>query len=91
MPWWCDRHKQHSIDDVCTECTKESASTEEILRMKEIVEVLKISFPKETAIGGSSSNTGLYEIENGTIWQILRLLAELKELRDEDEDDDETE
>lgn len=20
MPWWCDKHKQHSMDDVCSGC-----------------------------------------------------------------------
>ena len=24
MPWWCDRHKQHSMDDVCGGCEKDS-------------------------------------------------------------------
>jgi len=20
MPWWCDKHKQHSCDDICWKC-----------------------------------------------------------------------
>lgn len=24
MPWWCEKHKQHSCDDVCGGCTRDS-------------------------------------------------------------------
>lgn len=24
MPWWCDRHKQHSIDELCPVCEDEA-------------------------------------------------------------------
>ena len=24
MPWWCDKHKQHSIDEGCWQCDNEA-------------------------------------------------------------------
>ncbi len=28
MPWWCDEHKQHSIDELCPECEQEKRMPE---------------------------------------------------------------
>ncbi len=28
MPWWCDEHEQHSIDEVCPGCEREKQMSE---------------------------------------------------------------
>ena len=32
MPWWCSKHKCHSMDDVCPRCTEEEDALWKVLR-----------------------------------------------------------